>query len=286
MYCTNCGAHVPDCVSFCTNCGTKVTNTDTKTSENPYAAAQTAAVNNEAQGFNQPYSQNYAEPYSQPYTQNYNQPEAQPVSYQPQAQNYPESYSQNYTQPQAPQSHYPTYQTQQNFPNTPPQYMRPVQTPQGIQYVAVDPSSYIRPLPPEPKHNPFTFISAGIAGLMFLLCFFPWFTVDGSGFNLFRVFSDNIYLELFEMDAVAACSLFMIVAMGLLTPYIILVFLRKNRLPIGFAIAASAITIFTLFIFLVLVADSKGNVEATAVPVAMFVLSVLNIVFPAIARKA
>ena len=249
MYCTNCGANVPDCVNFCTNCGTKVTTADTKVSENSYA-------------------QNYAQPCSQP-----------------QAQNYTESYSQNLTQPQAPQSPYPTYPTQQNFPNTPPQYMRPVQTPQGIQYVAVDPSAYSCPSRPEPKHNPFTFISAGISALMFLLCFFPWFTVDGSGFNLFRVFSDNIYLELFEMDAVAVCSFLMIVTMGLLIPSIILALLRKNQLPLGFSIAASAITLFTLFLFAVLVADSKGNVDATAVPVAMFVLSVLNIVFPAVARK-
>lgn len=120
---------------------------------------------------------------------------------------------------------------------------------------------------------------------MFILCFLPWFTVDNSGFNLFRVFSDNIYLELFEMDAVAVCSFIMISAMGLLIPFIILTFLRKNRLPIGLAIAASAITLFTLFLFLVLVADSKGNVEATAVPVMMLFLSVANIVFPAIARK-
>lgn len=254
MYCTNCGAHIADDASFCTNCGTKVANTDTKISENPYASvtSQNINANSDAQSYTQPYAQNYY----------------QPVNYQP----------------QAPQSPADTYQPQQNFPNTPPQYMRPVQTPQGIQYVAVDPVVHA-PLP-EPKHNAFTFISAGIAGLMFLLCFAPWFTVDNSGFNLFRIFSDNIYLELFEMDAAAACSLIMIVAMGLLIPYIILTFLRKNRLPIGFAIAASSITLFTLFLFLVLIADSKGNVEATIVPVAMLVLSVLNIVFPAIARKA
>lgn len=265
MYCTNCGAHIADDVSFCTNCGTKVANTDTKISEKPYASV-TAPNTNEnyaPKSYTQPYAQNgvgnYTQPYSQPQTDNYNSPQAQP-------------YAQNY------------YQPQQNFPNTPPQYMRPVQTPQGIQYVAVDPVVHA-PLP-EPKHNVFTFISAGIAGLMFLLCFAPWFTVDNSGFNLFRIFSDNIYLELFEMDAAAACSLIMIVAMGLLIPYIILTFLRKNRLPIGFAIAASSITLFTLFLFLVLIADSRGNVEATIVPVVMLVLSVLNIVFPAIARKA
>ena len=270
MYCTNCGAHIADDVSFCTNCGTKVANTDTKISENPYASVTAPNTNKNyaPQSYTQPYAQNgvgnYTQPYSQPQTDNYNSPQAQP-------------YAQNYYQPV-------NYQPQQNFPNTPPQYMRPVQTPQGIQYVAVNPVVHA-PLP-EPKHNVFTFISAGIAGLMFLLCFAPWFTVDNSGFNLFRIFSDNIYLELFEMDAAAACSLIMIVAMGLLIPYIILTFLRKNRLPIGFAIAASSITLFTLFLFLVLIADSKGNVEATIVPVAMLVLSVLNIVFPAIARKA
>ncbi len=264
MYCTNCGANVPDCVNFCTNCGTKVTTTDTKVCENPYAtvAAPNTPANNEAQSYTQPYAQNF----TQPYAQNYAQPQAP-----------------NYNTPQTPQTPYPTYQPSQNFPNTPPQYMRPVQTPNGVQYMAVDP--VVHAPKPEPKHNPFTFISAGIAGLMFMLCFVPWFTVDNSGFNLFRIFSDNIYLELFEMDATAVCSFLMIVTMGLLIPHIALTFLKKNQLPLGFAIAASAITLFTLFLFAVLISDSKGNVEATFVPVVMFVLSVLNIVFPAVARK-
>ena len=170
----------------------------------------------------------------------------------------------------------PTYGSQ-------PQYLRPVQTPMGVQYVPAEPIvSYKKP---EPKFNPFVFISAGVMGLMLLLCFLPWFSVSGDGFNVFRVFSDNIYLEEFEMDAAALCSIMMVVAMGLLTPSLILALVRKNQLPLGFSIAASVITLISLFFLLALVFDSKGDVEFTYVPLMMSLLSVANIIFPCVARK-
>lgn len=180
------------------------------------------------------------------------------------------------TVPTYPQSSAPTYASQ-------PQYLRPVQTPQGIQYVPAEPIvSYKKP---EPKFNPFVFISMGIMGLMIILCFFPWFTAEGQGFNLLDVFSYNIYLERFEMDAVAACSLLMIVAVGLLIPGIILALVRKNQFPVGFSVAASVITLVTLLCFVSLLYESKGNVNATSVPVIMLTLSILNFIFPPIARK-
>ena len=186
-----------------------------------------------------------------------------------------------YYTPQAPAE--PTYQPQQNFPNTPPQYLRPVQTPTGVQYVPAE--MPVAAVKKPATYNPFVFISAAIMGLTFFLIIMPWFTANGEGFNLFKIFSDNIYLERFEMDAMALCSFLMLITMGLLIPSIIFALIRKNQMPIGFAIAASVITLVTLLFFVALLSDSKGNVAATSVPAIMFLLSVANIIFPIIARK-
>lgn len=244
MFCSNCGAQINDNARFCENCGYSVEN------------SQNDVI----------YSSDSENPYanvSAPVQNTYNQP-----------QNI-------YFVPQAPAV--PPQQPQQNFPNTPPQYLRPVQTPSGVQYMPVEPVvTYHKP---EPKYNPFVFVSAAIMGLMFILCFAPWFTANGVGFNLFQVFSQNIYLERFEMDATAACSLLMLVTMGLLIPSFILAFVRKNRMPAGLSIAASVITLVALLCLVALIADSKGNVAATSVPVAMFFLSIANIIFPIVARN-
>lgn len=247
MFCSNCGAQINENSRFCENCGYSVESTQNNVIYN---------ANNENTN---PYAN-----VSTPVQNTYNQP-----------QNI-------YFVPQAPAE--PTHQPQQNFPNTPPQYLRPVQTPNGVQYMPVEPVVTVKK--PEPEYNPFVFVSASIMGLMFILCFIPWFTANGDGFNLFQVFSQNIYLERFEMDATAACSLLMLVTMGLLIPSFILAFVRKNRMPAGLSIAASAITLFTLFLLVVLIADSTGDVEATGTPLALFVLSVANIIFPIVARKA
>ena len=152
MFCSNCGAFVPDNSRFCENCGCAVTNA--QNTENYYS---NPASNN-------PYA------------------EANNNFYQPQN---------NYYAPQTPAE--PVYQPQQNFPNTPPQYLRPVQTPYGVQYIAETPMVSVKK--PEPKYNPFVFVSAGIAAALLFMCFCPWFTVYTEDFNLFKVFSENIYLE-------------------------------------------------------------------------------------------
>lgn len=233
MFCSNCGAKLPETSRFCENCGcavANVVNTDrfnsTPASNNPYATPSAPA----------------------PTTQYLNQPV-------------------------------------QNFPNTPPQppqYLRPVQTPQGVQYIPAEPIVTVKK---PATYNPFVFVAAGIMAAMFLLCFMPWFTVNDKGFNLFDVFTYNIYLEDFEMDAVGLCSFLMIIAMALLIPSAILALVRKNQMPIGFSIAASVITLISLFFFVALLFDSTGDVEATSVPLTMLVLSVANIIFPPVARN-
>ncbi len=247
MFCYNCGTQLKENARFCENCGCAVEN---------YQNNVTYNANNEN---------------NNPYATVANPAPVQNVYTQPQN---------TYYVPQTPAE--PTYQPQQNFPNTPPQYLRPVETPTGVQYVPAQPVVSVKK---PATYNPFVFISAGIMGLMLLLCFFPWFRINGQGFNIFDIFTYNIYLENYEMDAAAACSLLMLVAMGLLIPSLILAFVKKNRMPAGLSIAASAITIFTLFILVVLIADSTGNVGATGSPLIMFVLSVANIIFPIIARN-
>lgn len=247
MFCSNCGAQINENSRFCENCGCAVANAQTP--EN---------LNSNSENNN-------------PYATVTNPAPVQNVYTQPQN---------TYYTPQAPAE--PTYQPQQNFPNTPPQYYRPVQTPTGFQYMPVEPVASVKT---PAKYNPFVFVAAGIMALMFILSFMPWFTANGEGFNLFQVFSDNIYLERFEMDAMGLCSFLMLITMGLLIPDVILALFKKNKMPIGFSIATSAITLVALLFFVALVADSKGNVEATSVPAFLFFLSIANIVFPIVARN-
>lgn len=174
----------------------------------------------------------------------------------------------------------------QNFPNTPqPQYMRSVNTPQGTQYVPVAPvTSFVNPQVP-PKYNVFTFITAGIMATMMLMFFLPWLTAGYASYNIFTILTENDSLIRYDVDALGICSVLMIVAAGMLIPGLILALTKKNQMPVGFAIAASAITLVALFFFAILMADSAYDAYATAIPMFMFVLSVANIVFAVLARK-
>ncbi len=298
MFCINCGTQLSDDSRFCSNCGSVVQ------SANPAieAPAQklsegisvTSAVSEApvAEASDENKSDN---PYARvvnPVAQQAYQPQTceniyqQPSVAMPQSPVYDNSTPINSNnQPYyTPQASYPTYQQPaQNFPNTPvPQYMRPMQTHGAVQYVAVSPVVHTRP---EPKSNPFTFISAGIMGLMILFLFLPWFMVDNSGYNILTMLTESDYLSLYDADIFVLCSLLMLVALGMLIPGFILAFTKKNRMPIGFAVAASVLTFISLFFFLILSTEVSSAVSVTPVPIVMFLLAVANIVFPAIARK-
>lgn len=160
--------------------------------------------------------------------------------------------------------------------NTSPQYSYPVQPPVGVQYTAAK---------PEPKYNPFVFISIGIMSAMILLCFLPWFTIYDKNFTLFQVFSESSYLRGFDMTVVEGCTIILLISVGFLIPSIILAGLKKNKAPVAFPIVASAIMIFNVLVFWIVVAESTRFVESTAVPFFMLALAVANCIFPIIARK-
>lgn len=184
-------------------------------------------------------------------------------------------------------------QPQQNenaqlYPQAPapqPQYFRTVNTPTGTQYIPVEPvTSFTKPQEP-PKHSAFTFISAGIMGTMILMFFMPWINVSGEGYSLLAIFTELSFLENYGADIFIGCSVFMLVGLGMLIPGLILALTKRNRMPIGFAIAASVITFIVLFFFLILMTEVSYRVTATAVPAFMFILAIANIVFAVLARK-
>ncbi len=251
MFCSNCGTQLKENARFCESCGCAVANsqapenfTSKTESNNPYAnVASPAPVQN---AYNQPQNIYYA--------------------------------SQN--------SYEPTYQPQQNFPNTPaqpPQYLRPVQTPTGVQYIPVEPVVSVKK--PESKYNPFVFISAGITGVMILLLFMPWIMVGDGGYNIITMLTESSFLERFDAGGFAACSIFMFIGLGMLLPAFILALVKKNQMPIGFSVAASVLTFVSLFFFIVFIDIATSAVSATIVPVLIFFLAVASLIFPSIARK-
>ncbi|MBQ7385719.1 MAG: zinc-ribbon domain-containing protein [Ruminococcus sp.] len=251
MYCIHCGSNLPDDSKFCSNCGKAVeTNTtiDNARLQSEIIAERTAEGN--------PYAD--VAPAGQP---------QQTVTAQPV------------------QNLYPTYQVQNTSAVPQPQYLRPVQTPQGVQYVPVEPVSYYRKPVAPPKHNPFTFVSAGITGTMILLLFLPWITVGDGGYNIISMLTESTFLERFDAGTFAVCSLFMLICLGMLIPAFILTFVRKNQMPVGFSVTASVLTFVNLFFFLIFTDIATSAVSATIIPVLMFFLAAANIVFAVLARK-
>lgn len=165
-----------------------------------------------------------------------------------------------------------------------PVYYRAVKTPQGVSYVPVEASS--APKANASKCNVLGYISASIMGTMILFCIFPWLKVNGDSYSIFEMFFNSTYLEYYDADAFALCSVLIFVAIGMLIPGLVLTLKKRSRTPLGFAIAASVLTFVALLIFAALLTScSSILVEATAIPSIMLVLAVSNIVFAAIARN-
>lgn len=252
MYCTHCGNKLPESSKFCSACGKAATQRDVKTN-NTDITYRVADEN----------------------------PYASAITHTPVKEE--NISSQSYTQATQPaQNPCPTPQAQY-FPNTSPQYLRPVQTPQGVQYVPIEPITYYQK--PAPKHNPFTFVSAGITGTMILLLFLPWITVGNGGYNIISMLTESTFLERFDAGTFAVCSLFMLICLGMLIPAFILTFVRKNQMPVGFSVTASVLTFVNLFFFLIFTDIATSAVSATIIPVLMFFLAAANIVFAILARK-
>lgn len=183
------------------------------------------------------------------------------------------------------QNPYPTYQVQ-NTPNVPqPQYLRPVQTPQGVQYVPIEPITYYQKPVAPPKHNPFTFISAGVTATMFLVTLLPWFTLDKTPYNIYKMLDYSFMLEHYGVSDFGICAVLMFICIAFMIPSFILALVKRNRMPLAFPIITTAITIFSLLIFVSVMPSNSYVLESTPVPILLLLLSTANLVFPILARK-
>lgn len=247
MYCTSCGSILSENSKFCHICGTPV-------------LRENAPV------------PNVPKP---------KKPAENPISFEenpyalPSAPAIPEADTAPYSTAAEPASPY--------LGENSPMYYRAVKTPQGISYVPVEASS--APKANTSKVNVFGYISASIMGTMLLFCIFPWLKVNGVSYSIFEIFFNSTYLEYYDADAFALCSVLIFVAIGMLIPGLVLTLKKRSRTPLGFAIAASVLTFVALLIFAALMTScSSICVDATANPSVMLVLAVSNIVFAAIAR--
>lgn len=128
--------------------------------------------------------------------------------------------------------------------------------------------------PTKPKTNPFAFVSAGIMAVMLVLHFFPWFYSNTKTYSLF-----GYYIS--RMPVTESPSIFYIVlivgAMGLLIAGIITTVIRKNRIPMVFAIVSSALIHQTPIVYLLSV--EAWTVGVTEIPFIIFALTFVNIAF-------
>jgi len=251
MYCIHCGSNLPDDSKFCSNCGKAVeTNTtiDNARLQSEIIAERTAEGN--------PYAD------VAPAGQSQQTVTAQPV-----------------------QNLYPTYQVQNTSAVPQPQYLRPVQTPTGVQYIPVEPVSYYRKPVAPPKHNPFTFVSAGISATMFLLSLLPWFTLDGDPYGIYKMLDYSFMLEHYGVDDFGICAVLMFICIAFLIPSFILALVKRNRMPLAFPIITTSITVLSVLVFVSVMPSYSYVLESTPVPILLFLLSVANIVFAVLARK-
>lgn len=131
------------------------------------------------------------------------------------------------------------------------------------------------------KQNAFTFISMAITGVLTILFFLPSLVVNGKHFSMFTSVTN-----LFEMDIVPFffCAIVMFAAEVLLVFGLIFMLIKKRN-AVGFLLPAAGITAFTLFFFW-LTDYAVGFASTTVVPVLMLILSVANVIFYLISRKA
>lgn len=131
------------------------------------------------------------------------------------------------------------------------------------------------------RYNAFTFISAGITGVMILLFFMPWLISQGKAYSMFTSITN-----LLELDIVPVffCALIMLAAEVMLVFSLVFI-LRKKGTALGLIIASSATTVFSL-VFIWLSDYAIAFVSTTVVPVLSLILSVANVIFYLISRKA
>lgn len=156
-----------------------------------------------------------------------------------------------------------------------------VQTPAVAQTPVSAPVSTPANNPSKPQNNAFTYVCAGIMGVMILLFFMPWIVSEGKSFSMFTGVINVIQLDIvpffFEAILMWAVEVLLILA---------LVFtLTKKRNPLGLVITSTSLTVFTsLFFWITDYAISFAT--STIVHVLMLMLAVANLIFFIISRKA
>ncbi|MBE6793530.1 MAG: hypothetical protein E7532_01135 [Ruminococcaceae bacterium] len=279
MFCNNCGAQLNDDAKFCFCCGCQVSRPNEVVAEpasqpepiiepdvQPEPIAQPEPVAQDAN----PYAQYPAQetPVAEPYTQQ------APPAYTPPAPQYTQPAPQ-YTQPTPPPAYMPPA-PEQNY--QPPVYDA---YPQNPVY-----NAYPAPTPQEPaKHNAFTIISAIGMAIMFFIYLMPWVTTrSGENLNLFMAFSDTDLFYYADLEGLVFCAILMLVCIGMLIPGVVLAFVKRSDMPLGFAITASILSLVTVTFFAMMMTDAY-RAYATPAPVFLFLFAIANIVFVNLAKR-
>ena len=309
MFCINCGTQLNDDSCFCYNCGVAVQKEENTPELAPEIPAEevmaapdlasnpannTSEAENSKEVFENPYAQVYSAPAQPPQpTQNLRNPYQPPYIPAPQPPVYNQSAPaengyQPYANPtQPPQQPYNVQQPYYNptYSNLPPQqqyqpapYNPQMQAPMYQGY-------YVNPTAPVSKlNNIFSFITAGILSLLLLLFFFPWVTVYGEGVSMLAPLASSSSVVGYLTEDLILCSLLAVIAIGLLIPAIILAFVKRHNMPIGFIISTAVLSSVNIAIFAIIVGDASA-LYATIVPYIFFFLSIASIIFGALARK-
>ena len=133
------------------------------------------------------------------------------------------------------------------------------------------------------KPNPFAFVSAGIMTVMLVLHFLPWFFVGDGMADVFSYYIGRLPLEYPEDTANILFLVFMLVALGFLIAGIIVAIIRKNHVPVIFAIASSvAIQVYAIFFIFT---KEAWTIGVSFVPLLIYLITFINIPFAILAKK-
>lgn len=306
MFCNNCGTQLSDDSKYCYNCGTilqddnqapvvsssvadapaneNVINTPSTAEAPAYETPVYEAPVNVAPAYEAPVAESSMpefsdNPYNTPAPQAYSEP-------YPQAPQ-PPVYNQPYAAPQPPQANAQPYAAPQQgyYGNQPVQgYQAPNYNAAPVQPPVYQNYTYVSPTQPTTLNMVFSYITAGILGLMFILFLLPWGTAYGEGITMFTPFTDLDALEYMGLDGLMLCSLLTLVDMGMLIPGTIMAIIKRHNMPKGFVITSAVLTFIIVTFFAIFMSDSY-YADATAVPYLAFFLSIASLVFSILARK-
>lgn len=127
------------------------------------------------------------------------------------------------------------------------------------------------------KPNPFAFVSAGFMAVTLLLYFVPWFFIEDKVIGMFSyyigclpfVYPDDMPAILFLISTFIACLLLIL---GIITAII-----RKNRIPLVFAIASSVLIHLSAAFFIF--TKEAWTIGVSITPIIIYLMTFFNIAF-------